>query len=100
MCEVNPWQRQIGCGRPRIGGTSVSETDGLRDAVNRAGSKRSHETRRRREAARRAEMNETYGMSASEVISQGNPVSNYHPDLSRFMQVWLSCPNLSRDMQV
>ena len=28
-------------------------------------------------------MNETYGMSTSEEISQANSVSNYHPDLSR-----------------
>ena len=47
-----------------------------------------------------AEMNETYFMSTSEGISQDNSVSNYCPDLSRVMQVWLSYPNLSRDMQV
>ena len=53
--EVNPWLWQFGRGRPRIGGLSVSETEERRDAVNRAGSKRSHETRRRREAARRGD---------------------------------------------
>ena len=46
------------------------------------------------------EMYETYGMSASEEISQNNSVSNYCPDLTRVMQVWLFYPNLSRDMQV
>ena len=62
-------------GRPRIGGLSVSETEERRDAVNRAGSKRSHETHRRREAARRGESgDECNSMSASEVISQDNPV--------------------------
>ena len=49
--ELNPWLWQFGRGRPRIGGLYESETEG-RDAVNRAGSKRSHETRCRREAAR------------------------------------------------
>ena len=53
--EVNPWLWQFGRGRPRIGGLSVSETEERRDAVNRAGSKRSYETRRRREAARRGD---------------------------------------------
>ena len=55
--EANPLLWQLGRGRPpsRIGGLSVSETEGRRDAVNRAGSKRSHETRRRREAARRGD---------------------------------------------
>ena len=48
------------------------------------------------------EMNETYGLSASEVISQDNSALNYFPDLSRIMLVWLrlSYPNLSLDMQV
>ena len=55
MYEVNPWLWQFERGRPRIGGLSVSEIDIRRDAVNRAGSKRSHETRRRREAARRGD---------------------------------------------
>ena len=62
MYEVNPLMWQFGHGRPRVGGLSrlsVSETDSdseeRRDAVNRAGSKRSHETRRRREAARRGD---------------------------------------------
>ena len=32
------------------------------------------------------------GMSASEGISQDNLVSNYYPDLSRDMQLWLSYP--------
>ena len=44
------------------------------------------------------EMNETYGMSTSEGISQDNSVSNYCPDLSRVMQVWLLYPNSSRVM--
>ena len=47
-----------------------------------------------------AETNETYGMSTSEGITQDNSVSNFYPDLSRVMQVWLLYPNLSRDMQV
>ena len=49
-----------------------------------------------------AEMNETYGISTCEGISQDNSVSNFYPDLSRVMQVWLLYPNLnlSRDMQV
>ena len=51
--EVNPWLWQFGRGRPRIGGLSVSETKERRDVDVRAGAKRSHETRRRREAARR-----------------------------------------------
>ena len=37
------------------GGLSVSETEERRDAVNRAGSKRGHETRLRREAAARGD---------------------------------------------
>ena len=37
-------------------------------------------------------MNETYGMSTSEGISQDNSVSNFYPDLSRVMQVWLLLP--------
>ena len=53
--EANQWLWQYGRGRPLIGGLSVSEIEGRRDAVNRAGSKRSHETRRRSEAARRGD---------------------------------------------
>ena len=53
--EVNPWLWQFGRGRPRLGGLSVSETEDRREAVVRAGSKRSQETRRRREAARRGD---------------------------------------------
>ena len=51
--EVNLWLWQFGRGRPRVGGLPVSETAERRDVVVRAGAKRSHETRRRREAARR-----------------------------------------------
>ena len=47
-----------------------------------------------------AEMNETFAMSTSEGISRDNSVKNYHPDLSRVIQVWPSYPKLSRDMQV
>ena len=47
-----------------------------------------------------AEMNETYGMSTAEGISQDNSVLNYCPDLSLVLQVWPSYPNLSRDMRV
>ena len=47
-----------------------------------------------------AEMNETYGMSTSEGISEDSSVLNFYPDSSRVMQVWLLYPNLSRDMQV
>ena len=55
--EVNPWLWQFGRGRPRLGGLSVSETEDTREAVvrRRAGAKRSQETRRRREAARRGD---------------------------------------------
>ena len=53
--EVNPWLWQFGRGRPRLGGLSVSETEERREAVVRAGAKRSQETRRRREAARRGD---------------------------------------------
>ena len=45
-------------------------------------------------------MNEIYGMSASEGISQDNSVYNYRPDLSLDIQVWQSYPILSWDMQV
>ena len=41
--------------RPRLGGLSVSETEDRREAVVRAGAKRSQETRRRREARRRGD---------------------------------------------
>ena len=40
-------------GRPRLGGLSVSETKDKREAVVRAGAKRSQEPLRRSEAARR-----------------------------------------------
>ena len=53
--EVNQWLWQFGRGRPRIGGLYVSNTEGRRDAVNRAGSKRRYDTRRRSEAARRGD---------------------------------------------
>ena len=53
MYEVNRWLWQFGRWGPGLGGLSVSETEGRRDAANKAGSKRSHETRRRREAVRR-----------------------------------------------
>ena len=63
--------------------------------VDSTGSKRSHETPRRREAARRGdERNIWHG------IFQDNSVSNYCPDLSQVLQVWPSYPILSRDMQV
>ena len=55
LYKVNPWLWQFGRGRPSIGGLSVSETKERRDADVRAGVKRSHETRRRREAARRGD---------------------------------------------
>ena len=66
MYEVNQWFWQIGRWRPRIGGLSASETAERRDVVVSAGAKR------RRQPG--AEMNETYGMSASQVISQDNSV--------------------------
>ena len=50
---VADWQ--FGRGRPRLGGLSVSDTEERRYVVNRAGSKRGHETRLRREAARRGD---------------------------------------------
>ena len=53
--EVNPWLWQFGRGRPRLGGLTVSETEERREAAVRAGAKRSHETRRRREATARGD---------------------------------------------
>ena len=57
--EFNPWLWQFGRGRPRIGGPGacpcLPETEERRDVVVRAGAKRSHETRCRREAARRGD---------------------------------------------
>ena len=50
--EVNPWLWQFGRGRPRLGGLSVTETEERRETVFKDGAKRSHETRRRREAAK------------------------------------------------
>jgi len=51
--EVNPWLWQFGRWRPHLGGLSVSETEDRREAVVRAGAKRSQETSRSSEAARR-----------------------------------------------
>jgi len=51
--EVNPCLWQFGRGRPHLGGLSVSETEDRREAVVRAGAKRSQETSRSSEAARR-----------------------------------------------
>ncbi len=53
--EVNPWLWHFGRGRLRLGVLSVSETEDRRETVIRAGAKRSQETRRRREAARRGD---------------------------------------------
>ena len=53
--EVNPWLWQFGPGRPRLGGLSVSETKDKREAVVRAGAKRSQEPLGRSEAARRGD---------------------------------------------
>ena len=53
--EVNAWLWQFGRGWPRLGGLSVLETEDRREAVVQAGAKRSQETRRRREAARRSD---------------------------------------------
>ena len=53
--EVNPWLWQFGRGRPRLRGLSVSETKDKREAVVRAGAKRSQEPLRRSEAARRGD---------------------------------------------
>ena len=53
--EVNPWLWQFVRWRPRLGSLSVSETEDRREAVVRAGSKRSQETRHRLEAARRGD---------------------------------------------
>ena len=50
--EVNPWLWQFGRGRPRLGGLSVTETEERRETVLKDGAKRSHETSRRREAAK------------------------------------------------
>ena len=52
---VNLWLWQFGRWRPSIGGLSVSETKKRCDVGVRAGAKRSHETRLRREAARRGD---------------------------------------------
>jgi hypothetical protein len=53
--EVNTWLWQFGRGRERLGGLSVSETEDRREQVVSAGAKQGHETRRRREAARRGD---------------------------------------------
>ena len=53
--EVKPWLWQFGRGRPSLGVLSVSEKEDRREAVVRAGSKRSQETRSRCEAARRGD---------------------------------------------
>ena len=53
--KVNPWLWQSGRGRPRLGGLSVSETKDKSKAIVWAGAKRSQETRRHREAARRGD---------------------------------------------
>jgi len=50
---VAVWAREASAGA--LGGLSVSETEERREAVVRAGAKRSQETRRRREAARRGD---------------------------------------------
>ena len=76
MYEVNPWLWQFGRGRPRLGGLSVCETEDRREAVVRAGAKRSQESDKRPAAAARqrgAEMNETHGPCTSEGISQDIP---------------------------
>ena len=44
--EVNPWLWQFVRGRPHMGGMSVSETEGRRNAVNRAGPGRFEEESR------------------------------------------------------
>ena len=53
--EVNPWLWQFGRGRPRLGGLSVTETEERRILIARTGAVKSHETRRRRKAARRGQ---------------------------------------------
>ncbi len=53
--EVNTWLWQFGRGRERLGGLSVSATEDRREQVVSAGAKQGHETRRRREAARRGD---------------------------------------------
>ena len=55
MYEVNPWLWQFGRGRPRLGGLSVTETEERRVLIARKGAVKSHETRRRRKAARRGQ---------------------------------------------
>ena len=54
-CMRSTWLWQFGRGRSRLGGLFVSETEEQREAVVRAESKRSQETLRRREAARRGD---------------------------------------------
>ena len=53
--EVNPWMSQFGRGRPRLGGLSVAETEDRRDSEAVVRAKRSQETRRSCEAARRGD---------------------------------------------
>ena len=65
---VAVWAR-VRRGRPRIGSMSVSEIEGRRNAVNREEESRDPPSPRGSQA-----QSETCGRSASEVISQDNPV--------------------------
>ena len=88
----------------RIGGLSVSVPERLkpRKGATRSTGQVQRGVTRPAAAVRQpgAEMNETYGMSTSEGISQDNQVLNFYPDFSLIMQVWLLYSNLSLDMQV
>ena len=52
--EVNPWLWQFGRGKPRLGGLTIEETTGRKNAVRDERLKRGWETRRRRKAADKA----------------------------------------------
>ena len=44
MYEVNQWLCQFGCGKPRLGGLSVEETDNRKDAAQKVRVERGAET--------------------------------------------------------
>ncbi len=48
--EVNPWLWQFGCGKPRLGGLSVENTDARKDAAQKERLMRGADTRWRRKA--------------------------------------------------
>ena len=48
--EVNPWLRQFGRGKPRLGGLTIEEASERKDAMSNARHKRAAETVRHRKA--------------------------------------------------